>query len=431
MDKLRPHGIPRLDRGTSSFSEVAEVGAVLRKMGYVEPTRVQKLALPLVRARRDLIGLSETGTGKTACFTIPMVEELSEDLFGVYALILTPTRELCAQIKEQVDILGDHLNVKSVAIHGGVDVHKQVASLSRRPHVVVATARRLAALLCTDELVRCFSKVRRVVLDEADILIGGSHSADIMDILSRLAGSFQMLLFSATDVSPSRPQTLRSTGNPGPPRTETNALWEFVRSRDPETVDAREKQIPRAVKQEYAMAPGRIRDVHMARLLLEEWAGERVIVFTNRSDTCVLLSEMLPRLGIRSAGLCRGMAQGKRTKALSEFKHGLVDVLVTTDIASRGLDVKDVLHVINYNLPAAHTDYIHRVGRTGRAGKEGHALSFVGRGDAWILKEIEAKTNEAIKEAVLPEIRDLRLMNKVSTQREVALGLLRKRSAAK
>lgn len=400
--------------GDSGFAASEEVADVLEEIGYRAPTKIQQRALPLVRGGGSIVALSETGTGKTACFSIPIVETLAEDLYGVCALILTPTRELALQTKTQLDLLGDRFHVQSLVICGGLALCGQHTALLRRPHVVVGTARRLATVLEVSEVARVFSKTRYLVLDEADLLVSGSQSRDVLRVLSRLPGSCQLLLFSATQIDPGK----------GGARVEgaVEELWKRILDKSPAMVDMRAQSTPAEIAQEYAVVHWRAKDAHLVRLLQGEYSGERAIVFVNKSSTCVILSGILARLGIKAAGLCGAMEQQARIEALERFRNGQADVLVSTDISSRGLDIRDVKHVVNFDVPHDFADYVHRVGRTGRAGRKGHSLSLVENRDLPRMEAIAERLSGALRRITLAEITDLRMLNKVTTQRELVVA---------
>lgn len=435
------------------FSVLEELNEILRRIGYAQKTEIQKSLLPLsvkMNSRRDLVGLAETGTGKTACFVIPIVEDLADDPFGVNSLILTPTRELCHQTKEQVDVMGSYFGVRCMVLHGGDELHRQSAMLQKRPHVLISTPGRLKALLSTETARACFKRIRTVVLDEADLLMNNSQAPDVYFILQTLLGMAEprLFFFSATDICPRAPvkeqgekdkqekskgqekekekenavNMQESTAEAGSVLENTTCpdLWRLFRARDPLLVDVREGLAPKRIIQEYARVHANAKEAHLIDLLREEYADEHVIVFMNRSRESCVLAEILQDLGINAASLCRGMERKKRYDAFCNFRAGKINVLLTTDVASRGIDARHVTHVINYDLPNSVTDYIHRIGRTGRMGAEGHALSFVSSGDLEILKHIKttlAGTSE-IAEKKLQPLTSPKLLNIVSAKKQ-------------
>ncbi|KAI5160018.1 ATP-dependent RNA helicase DDX49/DBP8 [Nematocida ausubeli] len=445
-----------------AFSVRKEINDILKRIGFKEKTPIQKKLLPFAE-EKDLIGLSETGTGKTACFVVPLIEELADDPYGVHSLILTPTRELALQTKEKVDIMGSYFGIVCEIIHGGMDTHKQAARLQKKPHIVIATPGRLASMLCSKENVSVFKRIKKIVLDEADLLLNSDQALPVYTILSELlkcAPSAQILLFSATDIKPRVPIKIQEDDmdrieqtedaisekseeackssekanicekeNRTTPTAAENideivektvcpALWRLILARDTKTVDTRQGSIPKTIKQEYALVHRQSKDAYLARLLLEDHKETKVIVFMNRADNCAVLAEVLQELGINAVGLSRYTDNKTRHTSFFRFRSGLARVLLTTDVLSRGLDVKDVGCVINYDLPNSHTDYIHRIGRTGRLAQEGYALSFVTAEDIAILRNIQKRTSTTIAEKELLPFTTARLMNKITTHRE-------------
>ncbi|OAG33081.1 ATP-dependent RNA helicase DDX49/DBP8 [Nematocida sp. ERTm5] len=476
------------------FSVQEEINDILKRIGFKEKTPIQKKLLPFTE-KKDIIGLSETGTGKTACFVIPLIESLAEDPYGVHSLILTPTRELAVQTKEKVDTMGSYFGITCEIIHGGMDVHKQAARLQKKPHIVIATPGRLAAMFCSEDNVSVFKRIKKIALDEADLLLNSDQSPAIYTILSELlkrTPKAQLLLFSATDIVPKIAIKVHEQGRQyqkdsesafvadeqlggekeGQKEKENNVntegtvvlekdsrkeacdsgekkekeahsgvsmsedeivekticpeIWKLILARDIRTVDTRQSPIPKTITQEYALVHRQSKDAHLATLLLEEYKDSKVIVFMNRADNCAILSEVLQELGINAVGLSRCTDNKTRHTSFFRFRSGLARVLLTTDVLSRGLDVKDVGCVINYDLPNHYTDYIHRIGRTGRIQQKGHALSFVTAADMAILRNIQAKTSTEIAEKELRPFTTARLMNKITTHREFIMSRIEK-----
>lgn len=430
------------------FSHNEEVNDILRRTGYQAKTAIQSALLPFTE-QQDVMGLAETGTGKTACFVIPIVEEIAEDPCGIYALILTPTRELCLQTKEQVDIVGHYFGVTCEMVHGGIDVHRQVPLLQSRPHVVVATPGRLSTLLCASENVRCFRRVKKIVLDEADLLLNGTQAVPVHHILTTLLAqtTAQLLLFSATDIAPRI--AVRENGGegggddredggsgqenlgehqdrPNDPlpmdqliaRTERPELWQLIQQRPFQVHDVRQTAIPKQIIQEYCQVHHQAKEAHLADLLLTEYATERVIVFMNRSGECAVLAKVFQELGINAEALSRHLDYKERHSAFNNFRAGQVRVLLTTGIAARGIDVKDVALVINCDLPNDPIEYIHRIGRTGRLLAQGRALSFVAAADQLLFEQIKRVTGAEIAEKKLKPFNSPKLMNKISGYKE-------------
>ncbi|KAH9386296.1 uncharacterized protein NEMAJ01_1192 [Nematocida major] len=467
-----------------AFSAREDINDILRRIGFKKRTPIQEKILPLTE-HRDVMGLSETGTGKTACFVIPLVEELAEDPFGVHSLILTPTRELALQTKEKVDVIGNYFDIKCELIHGGMDTHRQVARLQAKPHIVIATPGRLADMLCSEENIRVFKRIKKVILDEADLLLNGDQSLSVYTILSSLlkrTPDVQMLLFSATDIVPAVPVKIREKAKKDAPhpdlgqtarvdeqeksadsaqraaletqdehpgaespenadtqkgcqaalddvieKTKCPALWKIIYGRDMRKIDTRAGAVPKTIVQEYAVVHRQAKEAHLARLLQEDYKNTKVMVFMNKAEHCAVLSEVMQELGINAVGLSRYTDNKTRHASFYKFRCGLAKVLLTTDVLSRGLDISDVGCVINYDLPNSFTDYVHRIGRTGRISQSGYALSFVSAGDMAILRDIQAQTASEIKERELEPFTSARLMNKISTQKEFVMSRMRQK----
>ncbi|KAI5188971.1 ATP-dependent RNA helicase DDX49/DBP8 [Nematocida minor] len=470
-----------------AFSACEKINDILSRIGFKKRTRIQERLLPFTE-KRDIMGLSETGTGKTACFVIPLVEELAEDPFGVHSLILTPTRELAMQTKEKVDIIGNYFGIKCEILHGGLDVHKQVALLQKKPHIVIATPGRLAAMLCSEQSILAFKRAKKIVLDEADLLLNGDQALSVHKILSILTErtkNVQLLLFSATDIAPrvlvkvrdrdyklsARKKQERIASEAGPSDSEhqsqTNsmdeentenisvkdsdaekdgnkpdkapmhiddiiektscpALWRMIYSRNFYTIDTRVSAVPKSITQEYAFVHRQAKDAYLAGLLMQEYKDAKVMVFMNKADNCAVLSEVLQELGINAVGLSRHTDNKTRHSSFYRFRSGLAKVLLTTDVLSRGLDIKDISCVINYDLPNDFTDYIHRIGRTGRLDQSGYALSFVSAVDVSILQDIQRQTATEMAEKELKPLTTARLMNKIATHREFVTARIEK-----
>jgi len=456
-----------------SFSANEEINDVLRRLGYKEKTEIQKKMLPCVR-KKDVIGMAETGTGKTACFIIPSIEDLVEDPFGIHTVILTPTRELCIQTKEQADIIGHYFGIKSEMVHGGVEIRRQVPVLRAKPHIVIATPGRLSALMGTDEIEKCFRNTKKVVLDEADLLLNGKQAEAVMKILQKLSAhaKYDLSLFSATDIAPrvavgaedggdvadgadekgsggivgsmkeNGALNGRDSGGAGDTYSDSAThfsskrdreaggadaqikcpeVWELVEKRNFKIYDVRKEIIPKQIVQEHCRVHKQAKDAHLAALLTEEHSDKKVIVFMNRTNECAVLAEVFQEMGINAAALCRGMDSSERLRAFYNFRSGMVQVLLTTDVASRGIDIKDVKCVINYDLPNSYVDYIHRVGRTGRLLADGYALSFVSSTDVELFEHIQSHVPSEIREKKLVPFATPRLLNKISTHKQFIL----------
>jgi len=345
----------------------------LSEEGYSQPTPIQKQAIPIVLEGKDILAGAQTGTGKTAGFTLPLLELLSKEEAAkgkrrVRALILTPTRELAAQVGESVKTYGKYLPFRSTIIFGGVGINPQKATLKQGVDIVIATPGRLLDLANQRSI--DLSDVEYLILDEADRMLDMGFIHDIKKILALLPRKRQNMLFSATFSN------------------EIKRLADSLLNK-PELIEvARRNTASEQVEQSvYPVDKGRKRELLSHLITLGNW--RQVLVFTRTKHGANRLCKQLESDGISGAAIHGNKSQGARTKALADFKKGSVRVLVATDIAARGLDIDHLPHVVNYELPNVPEDYIHRIGRTGRAGNEGEALSLVCIDEKMMLRNIE------------------------------------------
>ena len=333
----------------------------IKEQGYSEPTPIQKQAIPVILDRKDILAGAQTGTGKTAGFTLPMLELLSrgkptKGKPHVKALILTPTRELAAQVAESVELYGKHLPYKSCVIFGGVKINPQIVKLRKGVDIVIATPGRLLDHLGQKTI--DLSKVDFLILDEADRMLDMGFINDIRKVLEVLPKQKQTLLFSATYSDEIKKLSDRLLNSP--------SLIEV----------ARRNTSSETVKQ--AIYPvDKVRKRELLTHLIKEGKWKQVLVFSRTKHGANRLAGQLESDGITAAAIHGNKSQNARTKALADFKKGEVRVLVATDIAARGIDIDQLPHVVNYELPNVSEDYVHRIGRTGRAGNEGEAISLV------------------------------------------------------
>jgi len=344
------------------------IQAGIQAAGYVTPTPIQQQAIPVALAGRDLLGLAQTGTGKTAAFLLPILQRLTKGpLRKVRALIVAPTRELAEQIAQISNTLSQRLKVSTVTVYGGVGKMPQVNALRRGAEIVVACPGRLLDLLGEGQV--DLSGVEVLVLDEADRMFDMGFLPDVRRILRHLPAQRQNLLFSAT-----MPEDIRSLA--------AEVL------REPATVQI--GMIAPAETVAHALYP--VPDGLKSRLLLEmlrRTTTERVLVFTRTKRRARSLAETLDKNGYRVAALQGNMAQNRRQEAINGFRSGQYDILVATDIAARGIDVAGVSHVINYDMPDTVDAYTHRIGRTGRAQLTGEAFTFAVQDDELMVRQIE------------------------------------------
>ncbi|KAJ3220263.1 hypothetical protein HDU67_003278 [Dinochytrium kinnereticum] len=379
------------------------LSASLAALSITKPTEVQRACIPQALKGKDIIGVAKTGSGKTAAFALPVIQKLAEEPYGVFALVLTPTRELAFQIAEQFRALGSSLNLRQSVVVGGTDMISQALELSKKPHVVVATPGRLADHIRSTMEKSIFRKLRFLVLDEVDRLLDESFSDDLETILSILPPSRQTLLFTATLTRAIETFQLSTVGEP-PFIHRNSAGYETVENLD----------------QYYLLVPSAVRDAYLLHLIRNEFADKTVILFTGRCRTCERLRLMFQELDVRSTALHSNMSQSDRLGSIAKFKGRIVNILLATDVGSRGLDIPSVDVVLNYDLPADAADYVHRVGRTARAGRGGRSISLVTENDVSILKNIETTIKKRVDEIEVEEDPVLDLLNEVGLAKRVA-----------
>jgi ATP-dependent RNA helicase RhlE len=375
-----------------SFASLKLMPELLRAVsdeGYKEPTPIQAQAIPAILERRDIMGCAQTGTGKTAGFTLPLLQLLaphantspSPARHPIRALILTPTRELAAQVGDSVQVYGRHLTLRSTIVYGGVDILPQKKALHHGVEILVATPGRLLDHL--EQKTVNLSRVEILVLDEADRMLDMGFLPDIKRILAVLPKHRQNLLFSATfseDIRRLAKELLRDP-----------TLIEVARRNAPaELVTHQVYEVPATRKRALLAHLIRSRDMKQA------------LVFVRMKRDANRLARELVRDGINATAIHSDRSQAEREQALADFKDGHAAVLVATDIAARGLDIEQLPFVVNYELPYTPEDYVHRIGRTGRAGMPGEAISFMAADETKLLGEIEKLLKRAIPRVGLP-----------------------------
>jgi ATP-dependent RNA helicase DeaD len=366
------------------FGEIvvpATIARALESMGFVTPTEVQARAIPPLREGRDLIGQAQTGTGKTAAFGIPIVEKIEPTSHHVQALVLTPTRELCVQVTEEIARIGQYRGVRTVAIYGGSSMDKQVDELKRGAQVVVGTPGRVLDLIRRGEL--RLDRVNTVILDEADRMLDMGFIVDVETILARCPRQRQTALFSATM-----------------PYAILRICDRFMK-RDPAQVTVRpDLRTVETVRQVvYFVAE---QDKVKALIeLTDQFGFDRLLVFRHTQIGVDRLAATLQRRGKNVAGLHGGLSQRERDRTLAAFRAGKIQFLIATNVASRGLDITDLPYVVSYDIPEDADTYVHRIGRTGRAGKEGTAITFVGEWDLDAWEAIRAEVGANVEEGEL------------------------------
>jgi ATP-dependent RNA helicase RhlE len=369
---------------TASFDTLGlteDVLKAVRDAGYTTPTPIQAQAIPLVLKGRDVMGLAQTGTGKTAAFTLPIVDRLIDGPKRTRALVLTPTRELCVQVEESVQKYARHSELTVVSVYGGVPLDPQQRKLRDGVDIVVATPGRLIDHLERQNVV--FDDLEVLVLDEADRMLDMGFAPQINRIVADVPKYRQTLLFSATM----------------PPEVEALAR-KYLRK--PVVVQVgRRSQAASTVTHAVYPVPRDRKSALLASLLREE-ALDSVLVFTRTKHGADRVVRHLEREGIEATAMHADKTQPQRTKALEDFKSGKVRVLVATDIAQRGLDISDITHVVNYDVPQQAEDYVHRIGRTGCAQKEGDAFTFMSPDEIAMVRSIERVIGQPIPRISVP-----------------------------
>ena len=351
----------------------ADIVRAVSEQGYSQPTPIQKKAIPIALKGLDILAGAQTGTGKTAGFTLPMLQILSQynqekGYRPIKALIVTPTRELAAQVSDNVTNYSKYLKITSTVVFGGVKINPQIKKLRSGIDILTATPGRL--LDHANQKTIDLSKIEILVLDEADRMLDMGFLPDIKRILDLLPKKRQNLLFSATFSNDIRKLADRLLNKP-----------RLIEVAQRNTTAERIEQVV------YLVDKGRKRQ--LLSFLIGSGNWKQILVFTRTKHGANRLTKQLEADGLKSAAIHGNKSQGARTKALSDFKNGSIRVLVATDIAARGLDIDQLPHVVNFELPNIPEDYIHRIGRTGRAGNEGEALSLVCINEYKLLRDIE------------------------------------------
>ncbi|CCM04056.1 uncharacterized protein FIBRA_06215 [Fibroporia radiculosa] len=421
--------------------------SALSKMSIRSPTEIQAACLPpLLQGKFS----NRTGSGKTIAFALPILQRLAVDPYGIFALVLTPTRELAFQISEQFAVLGSALNVRTAVVVGGMDMMTQALELNNRPHVVVATPGRIVDLLKSTAGEWDLSRVKFLVLDEADRLLTPTFAPELSFLFDALPKERQTCLFTAT-LTPAVESVAQAPPRPGKQKPFIHRMVEAV-----ETVDT--------LQQHYILVPSHVRESYLYHLLCnppesilpfrrappEPTKGSKkpqaasksrtkkgksksatddpeaieqpppTIIFCKRPRTAAYLTHLLQTLHIRSTALHSRLTQRERLASLGLFRASVVPVLVSTDVGARGLDIADVALVVNWDMPDEPEEYTHRVGRTARRGRGGVAVSFVTERDEERVLRVEARIKTKLSEMALPEAKVLEKLNAVSTAKRLA-----------
>jgi ATP-dependent RNA helicase RhlE len=375
--------------GFEDLGLIPELLKAVKDAGYTSPTPIQRQAIPHALRGRDLIGLAQTGTGKTASFTLPILHRLLEEGFGhikpgahrVRVLVLTPTRELCVQVEESFRKYGKHTDLRVAAIYGGVGVEPQTKELRRGVDVIVATPGRLLDHMERQNV--AFDDLEVMVLDEADRMLDMGFAPQLNRIVAEIPRFRQTLLFSATM----------------PPEVEALAR-KYLRKPLVIQVGRRSSAASTVTHAVYPVPQNKKSDL-LAKLLTDMETGS-VLIFSRTKHGADRVVRHLESHGIAATAMHADKSQGERTRALEDFKSGKARVLVATDIAQRGLDVSGISHVINYDVPQQPEDYVHRIGRTGRAATTGDAYTFMAPDEIAMVRSIERVIGEPIPRISVP-----------------------------
>lgn len=381
------------------FSDLALNSAILSaltEMGFVSPTPIQAAAIPVLLEGRDALGKAQTGTGKTAAFSLPLLNKLNLSQYKPQAIVMAPTRELAIQVAAEIKNLGQNIKgLKVLEIYGGASILDQMRALKSGAHIVVGTPGRVKDLITRDRL--HLDECHTFILDEADEMLKMGFVDDVTWIMEQAPESAQRVLFSATM----------------PPMVK-EIVERFLR--DPECVDvAGSNQTVAKVEQQYWVVKGVEKDEAMARLLETEETDASIVFVRTRQDT-ERLADWLCARGFKAAALHGDIPQSLRERTVDHIKQGVIDILVATDVVARGLDVPRITHVYNYDIPFDVESYIHRIDRTGRAGRKGKAILLVRTNQIRMLRTIERVTRSSMEEIQLPH------RDKVAESRLTKLG---------
>ena len=367
-----------------TFKFIAEINKAISEAGYKKPTEIQEKSIPQIIKKKDILASAQTGTGKTAAFVLPILELLIKDknrVKGPRVLIVSPTRELASQITDSIKKYAQYIQINSVTVTGGISYTLQNKLLSKPIDILIATPGRLLDLFKQKKIK--FTDTKIMVLDEADKMLDMGFIPDIRKIFNATSKQQQMLMFSATLDN-----------------SVTKIATEFLKN--PITISIKPKIKGHInIEQSLYFVDNQFHKQQLLKHFLTDTDLKQAIIFTATKRQADKLTDDLYHADFRIASLHGDMSQGSRTKTINRFKKNQIKVLIATDLASRGIDVKDITHVFNYDMPRFSEDYIHRIGRTGRANKKGHAISFVSPSDKEYLRKIERFTEMKIMTKVV------------------------------
>ncbi|WP_102345220.1 DEAD/DEAH box helicase [Bacillus sp. Marseille-P3661] len=370
----------------NDFNISKEVLQALSNMGFEEPSPIQAEAIPIAITGRDMLGQAQTGTGKTTAFGVPIIEHVDLSINTIQGLVLAPTRELAVQVAEELNRIGQVKGVRTLPIYGGQDINRQIKALKNKPHIIAATPGRLLDHI-KRKTIR-LNQIKMVVLDEADEMLNMGFIEDIEMILSEISSDHQTMLFSAT--MPKRIQTLSEKFMDNPALVKIKAKELTVKNIEQHYIEVQEKK-----------------KFDVLCNLLDIQDPELAIVFGRTKKRVDELVEGLIKRGYSAEGIHGDIPQAKRDQVIRRFKEQTIEVMVATDVAARGLDISGVSHVYNFDIPQDPESYVHRIGRTGRAGKKGLAVSFVTPRETSQLKTIENVTKTKITRKPIPSYDDV------------------------
>jgi ATP-dependent RNA helicase DeaD len=378
----------------SDFNLSEALEKALSQMGFEEPSPIQAQAIPVALSGKDIIGQAQTGTGKTTAFGVPLIENCKVDEPAIQGLVLAPTRELAVQVAEELNRIGNTKGIRTLPIYGGQDINRQIRGLKNRPHIIAATPGRLMDHI--DRKTIRLQNIHTVVLDEADEMLNMGFIEDIEKILSGIPSERQTLLFSAT--MPHRIKTLAEKFMKNPELVKVQAKEMTVGNIEQHYLEVQEKQ-----------------KFDVLCSLLDIQSPELAIVFGRTKKRVDELVEGLIKRGYSAEGIHGDIPQSKRDQVIRRFKEQTIDIMVATDVAARGLDISGVSHVYNFDIPQDPESYVHRIGRTGRAGNKGLAVTFVSPREIDHLRVIENLTKRKIDKMQVPSFRDVLVGNQQAT----------------
>ncbi|XP_066151768.1 ATP-dependent RNA helicase DDX47 [Euwallacea fornicatus] len=402
-ENVSERAVEEIEDVSVSWQDLGLVDALCKaceQLKWKSPSKIQRESIPVALQGKDIIGLAETGSGKTAAFALPILQALLENPQRHFALILTPTRELAFQISEQFEALGSAIGVKSVVIVGGMDMTSQALLLAKKPHIIIATPGRLVDHLSNTKGFN-LRALKYLVMDEADRILNMDFETEVDKILKVIPRERHTFLFSATMTK--KVKKLQRACLQDPVRVEVSTKYQTVEK----------------LQQYYIFIPVKFKDVYLVHILNEN-AGNSFMIFCSTCNNTIRTALLLRNLGFTAVPLHGQMSQNKRLAALTKFKAKARSILISTDVASRGLDIPHVDIVVNFDIPTHSKDYIHRVGRTARAGRSGKAITFVTQYDVELYQRIEQLIGKQLPLYKTEEDEVMALQERVAESQKIA-----------